>query len=133
MKAECAIWRQRFPHLRVIGKGILSNVYQVQNVPKRPKNAKTEPQNRLPNPSASSIMSDISLVSLCSETQANEVTEEEEIFAIGQVSHQHLLDKNYSLDGAVYSGTFLSIFDVLWSIFATFRQFWSTFGQFESP
>lgn len=86
MKGECAIWRQRFPHLRVIGKGILSNYYQVQNVPKRLNNAKSLndsiTQNRLPNPSASSIMSDISLVSLCSETQANEVDENEEILAI---------------------------------------------------
>ena len=74
-------------YFRVIGKGILSNYYQVQNVPKRPKNAKSLNdsmmlQNRLPNPSASSIMSDISLVSLCSETQANEVDENEEILAI---------------------------------------------------
>ena len=69
---------------RVIGKGILSNVYQVQNVPKLPKNAKSlqDSQNRLPNPSASSIMSDISLVSLNSEIRENENAEEEEILAI---------------------------------------------------
>ena len=64
----------------------MSNYYQVQNVPKRLNNAKSLndsiTQNRLPNPSASSIMSDISLVSLCSETQANEVDENEEILAI---------------------------------------------------
>ena len=55
-------------------------------MPKRLNNAKSLndsiTQNRLPNPSASSIMSDISLVSLCSETQANEVDENEEILAI---------------------------------------------------
>ena len=55
-------------------------------MPKRLNNAKSlndsTIQNRYPNPSASSIMSDISLVSLCSETQANEVDENEEILAI---------------------------------------------------
>ena len=55
-------------------------------MPKRLNNAKSLndsiTQNRLPNPSASSIMSDISLVSLCSETHANEVDENEEILAI---------------------------------------------------
>ena len=80
------ISRKNLDFFRVIGKGILSNYYQVQNVPKRLNNAKSlndsTIQNRYPNPSASSIMSDISLVSLCSETQANEVDENEEILAI---------------------------------------------------
>ena len=68
---------------RVLGKAILSDHYQIQNVPKRNSNycksSISEGSGSLGRsigiPSASSVASDISVLSLGSETLKNEVSE----------------------------------------------------------
>ena len=76
-----------------MGNAILSDQYQIKNVPKRNYN-RIESQNRVTVPSASSIISDVSLVSLGSET-GKEVDHEEEILAIEGTYVDE--EKNYQL------------------------------------
>lgn len=129
LKQECEIWRQKFPHLRVSGKAILPETYQVQNnqVPRQGR-SKTYSSETTGNSllSASSISSDISLMSLGNETFKNEEQDEEIIASHGtyvdedksfQCMEGVTLNEKFSADPKKYfqDKLMMAIFRKVWS------------------
>lgn len=123
LKAECQIWRDKFPHLRVSGAAILPETYQLQQVPRLRNKTYSDGGSLL---SASSISSEISLMSLGAETFKNEDQDEEIIAEHGtyvdedksfQCMEGVTLNEKFSADPKKYfqDKLMMAIFRKVWS------------------